>query len=83
MKATGSRIARLLMSVLLAYATYALVGLALDKLSELFERGTIIRNVIKTLLAILAPVAFGLLVLVVLVIVAYWLLPRWFPRLRG
>lgn len=83
MKTFGLQIVRLLASVLLAYAVWALLGYVLDKLSELFKRETSIRNFIETLLVILAPIAFGFLVFVVLVVIFYWLLPNWFPRLRG
>jgi VIT1/CCC1 family predicted Fe2+/Mn2+ transporter len=83
MKSSCFRIIHLPTSILVAYFAYALFGFVLDKLSELFERGTIIRNVIETLLAILAPTTFGLLVLVALVIVFYWLLPKWFSCLSN
>ena len=83
MKSLGLKILCLLTSAVLAYVVYGLLGFVLDKLSERFERGTGIRNIIETLLAILAPITFGLLVFALLVVVFYWLLPKWFPRLRG
>lgn len=83
MKAFRLRIVHLLASGVLAVAVYALLGFVLDKLSEQFERGTNIGDGIEALLAILAPITFGLIVLVVLVAIFYWLLPKWFPGLRG
>jgi Na+-driven multidrug efflux pump len=71
----------LVIAVLFAAIAYAVVGVFLDKLSGLFARGSVVHETAETLLAILAPMTFGFLILLVLVVSFYVLLPRWFPRL--
>ena len=74
---------RLIFSVAFAYITYAALGLTLDKLSNLFGMGTGERNAIETLLALLSPMTFGLLIFAILTIGFYFLLPKLFPRMWG
>lgn len=74
---------RLVAAIACAYATYAVLRVLLDQLSDLFERGTVVRDISEMLLAILAPMTFGLLIMIVFAVTFYRLLPKWFPRVWG
>jgi hypothetical protein len=77
------RALRLAISLCLSYLTYAAIGSAIDKLSEHFERDSVARNSAEIVLAIMSPMAFGFVILALLVAVCYfWLVPRWIPITR-
>jgi hypothetical protein len=74
---------KLIGSVAFAYIAYAALGLTLDRLSNLFEMGAGKRNAIETLLALLSPMTFGLLIFAALAIGFYLFIPKLFPRIWG
>ena len=76
MNSLKRKVLHLFISIAFSCVVYELLGYVLDKLSEGFERGKNVRNIIETLLVILYPGAFGLLVFVLLVAASYWCLQR-------
>lgn len=68
------RVARFVTAAIIAIALYAMLGVGLDKLSDVTTGP--VRNAAEQLLALLAPISLGFLVLIVLFVGSFVLLGR-------
>ena len=74
---------RLIGSIGCAYATYVVLLMSLDWLSEIFERGTWSYEFSELIFGILAPMNFGFLILFLFALVFYWFLSLWLKYFRS
>lgn len=81
MKSIVMNILRLILAMLFGYIVFVIVGITLDKMSDILRPYPEAKKDVEFMLAILSPTGYGILILVVLMAGFYIMLPKWFPRL--
>ncbi len=82
MKTIALAFMRLFAAAVIGYGFYWLLGVSVDRVSRTLSHDSRLRQLLEWLLALIGPLGLGLVLIVVFVVAAFLLLPRFVPALR-
>ena len=67
---------RIIVSVIFGYILFAAIAISLDRVSSASPIDSSLKNLVENLLALFAPITFGLLILISMMVGVYFSLPK-------